>query len=391
MKKVFGNFRDSLVFDSKEKTAISVRDGVLEYYGQEIGYEPADKIFKVYRSPATIANAAALMINIPLTNDHVDVNQPVPDDRKKGTVLTSKMIDLNDPETQARIGVLNKIDVAGDQLIFLQTGKKELSLGYGAVLIPAPEGSNFDLEQIEIVPHHLATVDAGRCGSVCSFIDHAKGNETMSKKTAKAKPLNKAFTDAEGKPSMTEIVAIVQSLPDALAALPADELMKVMPTLQEIVNTSKGKEPAPDSVEAEEESSEETAEDEAADEGAEEQTAEDEAAEGDDKDKDKKTPVTDSKEFKDAVAAGIKSANATYIAVVDKARQFLPETFSFADKTANDIMRAALATEYGKQKFTDGELDVAFKMLKKTKSQHQKFGDGAATKGKFTALADKSI
>ena len=43
----------------------------------------------------------------------------------------------------------------------LNAGKKELSLGYDARLIPSDK---YDFEQRDIVPHHLAVVEAGRCG-----------------------------------------------------------------------------------------------------------------------------------------------------------------------------------------------------------------------------------
>ena len=51
-------FSDAVTYDGQMKAAISVRDGVLEYLGSELGMSPADKIFYVYRSPATIASAA---------------------------------------------------------------------------------------------------------------------------------------------------------------------------------------------------------------------------------------------------------------------------------------------------------------------------------------------
>lgn len=377
--RVYGEFQDKAIYNAAEKTAISVRDGVLEYLGSEIGYKPADKIFKVYRSPATIANAAMLMNGISLTDDHVDLNaEPA---HPKGKVTSSKMIDLNQPDLLARIGILNNITVEPDVQANLDAGKRELSLGYRASLIPAVEGSNFDLEQIEIMPHHLAVVDAGRCGSVCSFIDHKRFDKGTEHMTTKKKPTHKAFIDAEGNPSMTEIVAIVQALPDALAQLPADELVKLVPMLQEIVTKAGGAakvdEPAAD--------------DEAAKAAAEAEKAKDNpAAEPEKKTMDEaekeKIAVADAKKIADAT----KTAVARHVEVMDKARQFLPDDYKFQGKETPQIMRDALAVEHGTQKFSDSELDVAFKLLKKTQSKYQKFGDGAST-GKFTNLADKQF
>lgn len=377
MKKTFAHFRDRAIYDSTAKTAISVRDGVLEYFGSEIGHLPADKVFKVYRSPATIANAAQLMRGIPVTNDHVSLDVAV--DSPAGEVLSSKMIDLNMPEVTARIGVMNELKVAPELLGYVDAGKRELSLGYRATLVECsiPE---FDLEQIDILPHHLAVVDAGRNGSVCSFIDHERNNENqeeteMTKKKDKA-ALHKVFTDAEGQPSMTEIVAIAQALPEALAALPVDELAKVLPVLQEIVSKAGGGGAAAA----------------AATEGVDDEAA---AGEGDDPKKDKTmdaeepkkdTPVTDSKAFKDAMKAGLDR----HVKVMDKARQFLPEDYKFEGKSTEQVMRDAVAVEHGKTAFSDSELEVAFKMMKKTQSQYRNFGDGAST-GKFSNLADKAI
>ncbi len=46
--------------------------------------------------------------------------------------------------------------------------KKQLSLGYSADIVPHSE---YDFEQIDINPHHLAVVENGRCGPLCCFLD----------------------------------------------------------------------------------------------------------------------------------------------------------------------------------------------------------------------------
>ena len=46
------SFIDSL--NTEKRTVISIRDGVQEYLGLELGLEPFDKVFKIYRSPETI-------------------------------------------------------------------------------------------------------------------------------------------------------------------------------------------------------------------------------------------------------------------------------------------------------------------------------------------------
>lgn len=389
MKKIVAHFRDSFTFDAVQKTAISVRDGVIEYYGQEIGMTPADKLFKVYRSPATIANAAVDMQGIPLTVDHVNVDMPVTN--ACGSVLTSRMIDLKSDEMGSTVGILNSLDVMNDQIGVVATGKRELSLGYRATLVEMPPESGYDFEQRDIAPHHLAIVDAGRCGSVCSFIDH-KASEGIQDMTKKTKPkLHKAFKDAEGQPSLSGIVDIVNALPDAIASLPLDEAQKVMPILQGIVEKNaaaategagEGDDETVTDEDGENKDGEETTdaemtpEEKAAKEKADKEAQAATDAEG----KDKEKPFGDAKAFKDAVANGVQE----HMAIVDRARAFLPDNYIFKGKTGQQIMRDAVATEHGKQKFSDSELNVAFKLLKKTESKYKDFGDGMTAGGKFT-------
>jgi len=50
-EKIHRQFADTATYSDTERTAVSIRDGVLEYMGTEIGLEPPDKVFAVYRSP----------------------------------------------------------------------------------------------------------------------------------------------------------------------------------------------------------------------------------------------------------------------------------------------------------------------------------------------------
>ena len=184
------------------------------------------------------------------------------------------------------------------------------------------------------------------------------------------------FNDAEGQPNLEQIVEIAQNLPQALRKLPADMLMKVLPQLQEIVSMA-GDANGSD-VETDDADMEQDAEDM-------DKPDEDMQDEGDKRD------YMDSAKFKDAVAAAVKSHNEELTAVIDKAQNFVDEGYRYAGKTADRIMRDALATQYGDQKFTDAELPVAFKLLKAQGSNLQSFGDGAADaeQGRFSKNANK--
>ena len=363
---LIGSFNDSVTWNGEEKTAVSVRDGVLEYLGAELGLEPAEKTFTVYRSPATIARANTAMNGVPLTDEHVtvghDVKSPV------GSVLDSEIIDFIDESTSSHLALRNRVRITDAISGALKTGKQQLSLGYNANLVPH---ERFDFEQVNIQPHHLAVVPAGRCGSACSFIDRQPTEVEPMKtkqKTGDQPELHTAFVDAEGQPNLQQIVEIAQQLPEALKSVPMDKLQELMPTLQEIV--SMGGAPAP---------------------AAEEPALEDEETPADEEepmeDEEPSVPVTDTAEFKDAVNSAIRR----HTEVIEKAKTFVDESYQFAGKATDQIVRDALAVEHGKQKFSDAELSVAFKLLKKTGTDLRTFGDASLSAGKFSSIADKEL
>ena len=370
-------FSDSVVFDASTKRGVSIRDGVLEYYGAELNLEPADKIFKVYRSPATIANTANLMAGIPLTEMHVDPDSEIMD--SVGRVLEAKMIDYDDPVYDSKLAVENVIEVSDSMEAQLANGKRELSLGYKAMLVPHKE---YDFEQKEIMPHHLAVVQAGRCGSACRFIDRKpKEMGNMSKETNQP-VLHKAFSDEEGAMSLEAIAEIVAALPQALSKVPVEKVSEIMPALQEIVEMSKDM--GVEMPTAEDEDPKEM-EDMEGKKDMEDMEGEKEMEDGMHYKED--TKFEDSQAFADAVAQAVDSAVKTHSEVIMKAQQFLDAKYNFAGKSTKEIMRDALATETV-EKFEDSELSLAFKMLKKAPA-YKDFGDSSVCK--FDQLKDKEI
>ena len=355
-EKIHRQFADVATYSDTERTAVSIRDGVLEYLGVEIGLEPPDKVFAVYRSPATIANAAHAMMGIPLTGEHVSLDGPAPSDG--GRVESSTVIDQIDEPTHSRLAVQNKLAVS-DSLQITLKDKRQLSLGYEADLVPH---SKWDYEQVNIVPHHLAAVSDGRCGPLCSFLDRKPEEKNMPEKV-------KLFLDAEGQVNLEQIVEIATALPEAIKKVPVDQLKKIMPSLQQIMTyaTDQGAvEEAPaEGVEDEELTDEEKTEKEAV------ATEEDKPKEN----------FADSKAFKDAVEAQSKkfadSEVKRYAQVVTKARNFLDADYDFSDKTANQVMADALGTQ-NTDKFEDSELPVAFKLLRKSNTDYSQFGDTKA-------------
>ena len=285
--------------NTEKRTVISIRDGVQEYLGVELGIEPLDKVFKIYRSPETIRKLKDALIGIPLIENHIEPDGHIPDDTKKGTILNSTEIENIDSSNNSTIAMQNEISLFKDKLEFPY---KQLSLGYKAKTLPS---ADYDFEQTEILPHHLAIVEAGRCGDVCEFKDE-KGVKPMDLNELLAK-LKEVLTNAS----------------DADKALILEAMDGIIPKVAVV------------------------------DEDAMEKKFEDA----------KNTAITkfmDSKVFKDAMLNyGNERAS-----IVAKAKNFLDEKFDFKDKTNEAIMSAVVAAEYPNETFKDAEIGVAFKLLK---------------------------
>lgn len=346
------------------KTAISVRDGVVEYLGAELGIMPADQMFTVYRSPATIANAAPKMVGIPLTNGHVDVGADTYD--TDGTVSASDMIDMFNDSCHSTVGIRNKIAFT-DAAKAEQVGSYELSLGYRAELVPHDK---YDFEQRDINPHHLAYVPEGRCGFECRFIDAKPEGAIMADKKAKGPSLHKAFCDAEGGVNLEGIIEIAMALPEAMKKVPVVELQKLLPAMQELIAMSKDAGVVVDEVEVEDEQEELPVEDK-------QEELQDEEPE------EEKKGFADSKAFQDAVMSAVNN----FAEVVDKAKLFVDEGYDFKGKTAKQIMADAVKTQQTTD-FSDSELPVAFKMLKKS-GDYANFGDQSVSE--FQSLKNKEL
>lgn len=372
-------FSDAATYDGSLKTAISVRDGVLEYLGSEIGHEPPDKFFTVYRSPATIANLVAKMAGIPVIADHVEPGTESGDFKSK--VESATLIDSFDDELGSTLAIKNQLSLDPEMIAEIEAGKSQLSLGYTGQLAPH---SKYDFEQIDLTPTHLATVVDGRCGYGCRFMDRKPQptpEATMPKK------LHKAFCDADGSLSLSQIVELAAGLPEAIKNVPADKLAELLPALQEIMAaaTAAGVEvPAGEAVVEDVP----VMTDEEASKLVDESAGE---VKGD------PVKVTDSmrkvlaQKFSDATREAVDVAVKTHASVIDKAREILPETYSFGDKSTAQVMRDALAVEHGSQKFSDSELSVAFKLLKKSGGEYQTFGDRAADETSLSARLKKSL
>ena len=371
------NFADQIEFNPIEKTALSVRDGVLVYHGSEIGMDPPDKEFTVYRSPATIANAAQYITGIPVTIDHISLDGDAP--TTGSTVSESSMVDMFDEDTRTTIAVKNKLCLDKNALSLMDE-KRQLSLGYRANLVPSE--NDYDFEQQDIMPHHLAILHKGRCGALCSFIDK-KGVKKMSLKT-----YWKEFKDKTPQPSLEQIAELAESVSKGISKMSIDKLMQVLPTLQQVAAFA---EPAAEGdLQAEGE----------ADimppaEGAEEPAMDAAPMEGEAAPMESEESVMDNApKFSDAavkakIRDAVKNEVVKFAKTVKRASLFLPDTYDFSDgKTARQIMRDVIRRHKPNSNITDNNLELAFEMLDAPTRTYASFGD-SSKKSKFTDLANK--
>jgi hypothetical protein len=300
------------------------------------------------------------MPGIPLLGDHIEPGTEGEGATSK--VESASLIDAFDESTASTLAIRNMVSVDAAMQAELESGKRELSLGYTGSLVPH---SKYDFEQRDIIPPHLAVVERGRCGSGCRFLDRKPTQEATMPK------MHKAFIDADGAASLSQIVEIAAGLPEAIKSVPVDKLQELLPALQEIMASAEavGVKPSEPAVEVEEE-----------------MTDADPAPE----EKADPMPITDSAAFKDAVKGAVASAVKAHAVVIDKARDFVAEEYNFADKSTVQIMRDALASEHGATQFTDSELPVAFKLLKKASADYKNFADHQA-EGGLTARLKASL
>jgi len=367
------HFTDEITFDVDEKKLVSVTDGMLSYSGMELGREPANKIFKVFRDAQTIIDLVPKLIDLPITDAHVDPTIGTTPDNVIGKLTGSQLKYFDDPEKLATVFVENTAYFDDD--VIIKKGE-HLSLGYVAKLAKAEDGEPFDFRQTDINPHHLAKLGdvKGRCGSTCTFIDKELD---MSKKEVK-KLSEYKLRDEDGSINLTELMELIAALPEAVGSLDVDRIKELVPIFKEIIEVARAKR------EEQKIETEEKPEDESVAEEVKTEDKEDKEV--------TELKAMDASSFKDAisgmVSVGVAAAMKEYTFVVDKARNFLDAAYPFGKKTTKQIMSDAVATRH-QEKFNDHELGIAFKLLAKH-TGYEKFGD-SKTECAFEQLKDKEL
>lgn len=176
--------RDAVTITSRHKTpegflavqGVFARTGLQQYRAGEIGLDgDPDRLVNVYRPPDQVfaSSSMASFANKPVTDDHpaelVDSgNHSRLAKGMSGAEVTRDGIAMRGTMLITDKTLVDKIE---------NDGTIELSNGYTADydLKPGvtPEGRPFESSQLNIVGNHIAVVDRGRCGPLCSIADSA--------------------------------------------------------------------------------------------------------------------------------------------------------------------------------------------------------------------------
>lgn len=233
------------------------------YYGSEIpnhdklGLEPK-KVYYMLRDPEELENAVQTFNNLPLLSKHIPVSA---DEPQKDVIVgtTGSDAKFEDGYLKCSLAVWDSEAIAG-----IESGEQmELSSAYRYVADMTPgefNGMRYDGVMRDIVGNHVALVDVGRAGRdvVVSDADPFSERKVMKlKKGAKAR-----------------IHAVLKPLMAQDAELSPDELLEVIGSLTNEVQTAEDDNELPPAEEAAEEVG--TDEEETAADGDVEEVAKDE-------------------------------------------------------------------------------------------------------------------
>lgn len=160
--------------------AVIARTGIQKYLNSELGDEGTG-IVGVYRPIEEVTDAKSIesFVNVPVTNDHPNEMVTVDNIDKygKGSISSVNVVQLDgESALKTRLTITDK-----DLIADIQSGKKELSVGYENILVAKDgkyKGEDYKYIQTGIRANHVAVVDAGRCGGICSLMIDAESKKT---------------------------------------------------------------------------------------------------------------------------------------------------------------------------------------------------------------------
>ena len=188
------------------------RVGIQKRLGSEISpdFEP-DKIYKEYRSPDEVFKDSVLegFRTVVLTDDHPEVLLDAQNtkDHLIGFV-SSEVKAVENTHLQCEITIIDK-----EIIEKIQAGKVELSAGY-LYALELVDHADYDYLQTNIIPNHIAIVDAGRCGSSCSI-----GMDSNLKQEIKKMKITFYGTNAKGEKIELSSVDVPEDQSEAMQAV----------------------------------------------------------------------------------------------------------------------------------------------------------------------------
>lgn len=149
--------------------------GVFPYLGSSIGAPDPDKIYMVRRSKEELSSPEAIesFKLLPWIDDHTMLggreNGYTPPEEKGIQGVTGEDVYFEGDTLYANLKLYSE-----SQADLLESGKKELSLGYRCKYVKESGtymGKNYDYDQINPRGNHIASVEDGRMGSQVAVLD----------------------------------------------------------------------------------------------------------------------------------------------------------------------------------------------------------------------------
>jgi hypothetical protein len=210
--------------------------GVFPYSGAQIGAEPPDKVFMVYRPESELNNVDCInsFKLVPVIDEHTMLGDGQTPAEKKGVHgTTGEKIYFKDGYLYANLKIFSdSLQATIDNI------KKDISLGYRCIYELSSgmfNGVQYDAVQKNIRGNHLAIVEEGRMGREVAVLDHA------TKFTFDSKELIKMVQKAELKALKDKVAVVVAALDEAEKAekMEATDMEKMRADVNELMGMIK--------------------------------------------------------------------------------------------------------------------------------------------------------
>ncbi len=149
-------------------SAFLARDGLLTYGDGEDSWQEIRPREELVRAALSFADA-------PLTDLHPSemVTIDTWEDVARGHIIGQPYVTEPD-ETGISYLAADLMITSADLLSTIRDGQRELSIGFWARIVDAPEATGARFAQVDMLGNHVASVPRGRAGAACRvFLDHA--------------------------------------------------------------------------------------------------------------------------------------------------------------------------------------------------------------------------